>query len=66
MLLKSWSSKLETGPALSTITDFGNMTVASIAVTLAAREEDITTPYVMLLALGLDLHAHAVLLQRVI
>ncbi|MCS3743500.1 3-oxoacyl-ACP synthase [Rhizobium sp. BK661] len=66
VLLKSWSSKLETGPALSTITDFGNMTVASIAVTLAAREEDITTPYVMLLALGLDLHAHAVLLQRVI
>ncbi|RDJ05723.1 3-oxoacyl-ACP synthase III family protein [Rhizobium grahamii] len=66
LLLDAWSSALKTGPALTTIKDFGNMTVASIAVTLAAREEDITTPYALLLALGLDLHAHAVLLQRVV
>ncbi|AYG62564.1 3-oxoacyl-[acyl-carrier-protein] synthase III C-terminal domain-containing protein [Rhizobium jaguaris] len=65
LLLDAWADALKTKPALSTIKDFGNMTVASIAVTLAAREEDIDTPYVMLLALGLDLHAHAVLLRRV-
>ncbi|MDL2398549.1 3-oxoacyl-ACP synthase III family protein [Rhizobium mayense] len=66
LLLDAWADVLKTRPALSTIKDFGNMTVASIAVTLAAREEDIETPYVMLLALGLDLHAHAVLLRRVV
>jgi 3-oxoacyl-[acyl-carrier-protein] synthase III len=51
---------------ISTIANFGNMTVASIAVTLAACEAEIETPYVLLLALGLDMHAHAVLLRRAV
>jgi 3-oxoacyl-[acyl-carrier-protein] synthase III len=65
VLLDYWQKVLKPAAVLSTIENFGNMTVASIAVTLAAREADITTPYVLLLALGLDMHAHALLLRRV-
>jgi len=64
VLLDMWQKALQPAAVLSTIGNFGNMTVASIAVTLAAREADIATPYVLLLALGLDMHAHAVLLRR--
>jgi 3-oxoacyl-[acyl-carrier-protein] synthase III len=64
VLLDMWQKTLQPADVISTIKNFGNMTVASIAVTLAAREADIATPYVLLLALGLDMHAHAVLLRR--
>ena len=64
VLLDMWSKILQPAAVISTIENFGNMTVASIAVTLAAREADIATPYVLLLALGLDMHAHALLLRR--
>lgn len=64
LLLGAWAKLLEPAAVLSTIENFGNMTVASIAVTLAACEAEIETPYVLLLALGLDMHAHAVLLRR--
>jgi 3-oxoacyl-[acyl-carrier-protein] synthase-3 len=64
VLTDMWQKTLQPAAVLSTIKNFGNMTVASIAVTLAAKEADIATPYVLLLALGLDMHAHAVLLRR--
>ena len=64
VLLCAWAKVIEPASVLSTIENFGNMTVASIAVTLAACDADIETPYVLLLALGLDMHAHAVLLRR--
>ena len=65
VLLDMWQKILQPAAVISTIENFGNMTVASIAVTLAACEVDIKTPYVLLLALGLDMHAHAVLLRNV-
>ena len=65
LLLDAWCKVIQPAAVVSTIENFGNMTVASIAVTLAAREADIATPYVLLLALGLDMHAHAVLLRGV-
>jgi 3-oxoacyl-[acyl-carrier-protein] synthase-3 len=64
VLLDAWAKIIEPAAVLSTIENFGNMTVASIAVTLAACDPEIQTPYVLLLALGLDMHAHAVLLRR--
>jgi 3-oxoacyl-[acyl-carrier-protein] synthase-3 len=64
VLLDMWRKILEPAAVISTIENVGNMTVASIAVTLAACEAEIATPYVLLLALGLDMHAHAVLLRR--
>jgi 3-oxoacyl-[acyl-carrier-protein] synthase III len=64
VLLDMWRKILQPAAVISTIENFGNMTVASIAVTLAACEAQIATPYVLLLALGLDMHAHAVLLRR--
>jgi 3-oxoacyl-[acyl-carrier-protein] synthase III len=65
VLLSTWRDIIRPAALVDTIANFGNMTVASIAVTLAAREVDIATPYIVLLALGLDQHAHAVLLRRV-
>lgn len=65
VLLDAWKDTIKPAAVVSTIKHFGNMTVASIAVTLAACEVEIETPYVLLLALGLDMHAHAVLLRRV-
>jgi 3-oxoacyl-[acyl-carrier-protein] synthase III len=64
VLLDAWGAAIKGVKVVSTIENFGNMTVASIAVTLAACEAEIVTPYVLLLALGLDMHAHAVLLRR--
>ena len=64
VLSDMWQKTLQPAAVVSTIENFGNMTVASIAVTLAACEADIKTPYVLLLALGLDMHAHAVLLRN--
>jgi len=64
VLLEMWQKTLQPAAVVSTIENFGNMTVASIAVTLASCEAEISTPYALLLALGLDMHAHAVLLRR--
>jgi len=74
-LSNTW--KVEIGPAdfFSTTKHYANMTVANLPVNLALavsplkaqeREEmslkKVSTPYLLLLALGPDMHAHAVLL----
>jgi 3-oxoacyl-[acyl-carrier-protein] synthase-3 len=64
VLSDAWKAVINPAAVLSTIESCGNMTVASIAVTLSMREDEISTPYVLLLALGLDMHAHAVLLRQ--
>lgn len=60
----AWVEAIRPAKLLTTIEDFANMTVASIGVSFARLEAQIMTDHVLLLALGLDMHAHAVLLQR--
>ncbi len=49
-----------------TIATFANMTVANIPVNLAwaMEREPVSTRHVLLLALGPDMHAHALLLRK--
>jgi hypothetical protein len=76
-LLDSWEQKLDPAYSFNTMTYYANMTVASIPVNLALalspwKEADrqgmglkvVSTPYVLLLALGPDMHAHALLLGK--
>ena len=63
-LLDHWRERLKPGEMLDTLSDFGNMTLASTLVTLSVKQADISTRYVVLLGLGLGIHAGAVLLER--
>lgn len=63
-LLESWSRAIGPADHLDTQARFGNLTLASIPVTLAARYEEIRTRYVVLLGLGIQHHVRALLLGR--
>ncbi len=62
-LFNAWKPKIGSLRRIDTLATFGNMTLASIPVTLAARRKDIGD-YVVLFGLGVQLHASAVLLER--
>lgn len=74
-LLRPWKERIKPANFFETLKYYGNMTVANIPVnlTLALLPEksderrrmnlkDVVTPYIVLLALGPDMHAHALLL----
>jgi 3-oxoacyl-[acyl-carrier-protein] synthase III len=65
-LLTAWQEAIQPAQFIETIKQFANMTVANIPVTLAwsVENEPITQPNLVLFALGPDMHANAVLLQR--
>lgn len=63
-LSDAWVKAIQPAKFLTTMEDFANMTVASIGATFARLEAEIETDYVLLLALGLDMHAHVILIQR--
>lgn len=76
-LLNHWEKKIEPAYLFKTIKHYANMTVANIPVNLALalspkkadeRErmhlKQVDTPYILLLALGPDMHAHALLLKK--
>ncbi|MBD2098597.1 3-oxoacyl-ACP synthase [Trichocoleus sp. FACHB-591] len=66
VLLEQWQNQLSPSQYINTIEQYANMTVANIPVNLAwAQEHDpIQTDSLVLLAIGLEMHANALLLQR--
>lgn len=68
VLIDYWVSHLSPRPAqvLSTITKFANVTVATHALNLAWYEENgnIEKDYILMMALGPDMHCNAMLLKR--
>lgn len=63
LLIDHWKQQIQPGDALDTLESFGNMTHATLPVTLSARLADLKTPYVLLLGLGLGFHCAACLLK---
>jgi len=76
-LLGPWNDRIKPAHFFETLKHYGNMTVANIPVNLALallpekrnerrrmKLKDVSTPYIVLLALGPDMHAHALLLGR--
>jgi 3-oxoacyl-[acyl-carrier-protein] synthase III len=66
VLFQLWQSQLQPAQLISTIAEFGNMTVANIPVNLAwsVEHDPITQDNLVLFALAPDMHANAVLLRR--
>jgi len=78
-LLKAWKDKIDPADMFETVKHYANMTVANVPVNLAlallpqkmkqrtdVEREDfkVQTPYIVLLSVGPDMHAHAVLLKN--
>lgn len=63
-LLDHWNSEIKPHKLIDTLSTFANMTVASIPVNLAYAYDQIETDYLVLLGIGPELHANAVLLRR--
>ena len=66
VLLDRWQAMIQPGQIIQTIAEFANMTVANIPVNLAwsAANDPISRNHLVLFALGPDMHANAVLLER--
>lgn len=63
-LIEAWRQALAPMQVQDTIKELGNMTLASIPVTLSLKARNVETRYVLLLGLGLGVHASACLLHR--
>ncbi len=64
MLIDAWNTAVQPQQCLHTLKEFGNTVIASIAVNLAYRMHEIKTDYVVLISVGPEPHAVAVLLRR--
>lgn len=64
VLLDAWREAISPARYLNTLEEFGNMTLASIGVTLAHRYCEIDTDYLLLLGIGVQQETSAVLLRR--
>lgn len=66
VLLDSWQQAIRPGQYVQTIAQFGNMTLANIPVNLgwSVEHDPIRKDSLVLLGIGCDQHANAVLLQR--
>jgi 3-oxoacyl-[acyl-carrier-protein] synthase-3 len=63
-LIASWQKSLGAVTILDTLADYANVVLAAIPVTLAARGAEIATDHLILLGLGVQLQASALLLAR--
>lgn len=63
MLMDRWAEAISPGAVLHTFEQFGNMSHASVPVTLAMRMAEIRTPYVLLIAAGTGSHFAVMLLR---
>lgn len=63
-LIASWQQTLGAITILHTLPQYGNVVLAAIPVTLAARGNEIATDHLILLGLGVQLQASALLLAR--
>lgn len=64
VLLERWREAIRPGEYLDTFDDYGNATIASIPMTLAARGASLSRPYLVLMTPGMGMHATAVLIKR--
>jgi 3-oxoacyl-[acyl-carrier-protein] synthase-3 len=62
-LINYWSEHLQPQEYFHTFEQFGNMTLASIPVTLSHCYDKITAEYIVLLALGIGAHQTALLIK---
>jgi 3-oxoacyl-[acyl-carrier-protein] synthase III len=64
VLLDYWYGQIGAGCSLDTLTTYGNVPHANIALTLASRYAEITTRYLLFLTLGVEFSTTATLLTR--
>jgi len=66
-LIDAWEKVILPAQVVSTISNFANMTIANIPVTLAwsVANQPISKPNLVLFALAPDMHANALLLRRI-
>jgi 3-oxoacyl-[acyl-carrier-protein] synthase-3 len=62
-LVEGWENKIRPAKTVDTLETFGNMTLASLPVSLSARYSEVETPYVLMVGLGLGFHTAACLLR---
>lgn len=62
-LMDHWAETIRPGAYLDTYEEFGNMTLASVPVTLSVHWERIRTPYLVLAGLGIGAHQAALLVR---
>lgn len=63
-LLNAWQRAIGPAQMLDTIEQFANLAIGNLAVTLAVRWTEIKTNYLVLLGMGPEPHASALLLRR--
>jgi 3-oxoacyl-[acyl-carrier-protein] synthase-3 len=63
LLVEGWEKKIGPAKTVDTLETFGNMTLASLPVSLSARYGEVETPYVLMVGLGLGFHTAACLLR---
>ncbi|HEY7318160.1 MAG TPA: 3-oxoacyl-ACP synthase [Candidatus Binatia bacterium] len=59
-----WQKEIQPGQYLSSLKEFGNMTMATLPVNLAHFYKKINKDYLVFLSLGIHLHTTALLLKR--
>lgn len=64
VLLDYWKKQINPQQYLDTMAKFGNMTLASMGVTLAYKYDQIETKYLVLLGIGIQQETSALLLKR--
>jgi 3-oxoacyl-[acyl-carrier-protein] synthase III len=63
-LIDAWDKALQPRQMLHTLQQYGNTVIASVAVNVAVHLQDVQTDHVLLLSVGAEPHAAAVLLRR--
>jgi 3-oxoacyl-[acyl-carrier-protein] synthase-3 len=63
LLVEGWEKLIRPAKTVDTLEIFGNMTLASLPVTLSARLPEVETPYILLVGMGLGFHTGACLLR---
>lgn len=64
-LTEYWKEKICPKIYIETVTKYGNVTLATVPINFSEFSKDISTPYVLLLQLGLGPHFSAMLLKQV-
>jgi len=64
VLLNYWKDKINPKQYLDTMAKFGNLTLASMGVTLAYKYDQIETEYLVLLGIGIQQETSALLFKR--
>lgn len=66
VLLQAWEQRIQPAQLVQTLAQFANMTVANIPVTLAWAQDNcpIVKDHLVLLGIGPEMHANALLLRR--